>query len=1216
MCNENHEGFDIEALRDRTPPYRKSGQKGQPTDTEYKQNIYDETLRLLSETLIAARSKHFVGTRLSNIGWMVRALHTHPDRCVLLRPDQKAHPDTFLQPSHRPKEETPVTPVDPHPHNKEALPAKAASFPFEAIQPMEIARIDGESYYLFFDIFVHWSGTKLTATAPYYGDDIDWAHHEVDLNNVVLTARDFCVTAQYIPHRLDAWEPAILFDFESPELLALIKRGKPFDVTISVGPHKQTFTIHPRTETQYPVAMSLLIRDENRWIKYFLDYYLLCLHVSHVFVYDNFTSDSGRLKGIISPYIRLGKVTYIPWHVQRRQHVCKKHIAQTVQESHTLNRYGRTPWIGFFDIDEFLRIPGKTLPEFLKDYDPDKTDGLSFGLRWFMYKGDLDFEAIGNPLLSYFHSKPDPLGRKRQKLIVSARHVRFLRLHWLEEGKQDTQVTDPDVFFHHYYLRPDRFEDGKKEVCTDYDAYMLQLQPLLERGFTQETPTTDKKSIQAGRTSITSREMAIAHVKNAFQRADNQESKLKPDLLGIEGMCGEKTRHLLNNLCDFDECKYIEIHTLAAASLCSAMYGNKLSATAFENWSRFGGPTEPFYEDIKACTGAAPPTIVQKAFSGVDINTLQTCNVFYYGNYHRNQSEYQAIKYFAPLFEPYTLLVIEDWNRNKVREGVRNALSELGLKLVYDSEVILPPEGVHGMPRHKGAKTWWNGIFLALVEKKGPVECHPHVASNQPDLMPHSNHLPIEIVIFSKDRACQLDALLRSMDQFVRIDHRKTVLYTSSTNDFDRAYEKVSADHPGVAFVKETAFKDDLLTILKPAEQEDRHIMFLVDDILFTRTYTGGENLFVFNDSEDIATVSLRLGENITYCHPLDCNTVPHDFSKSNTWRWKEVHRGYWDYPMSVDGNIFRASDIVSLLEKLRFSNPNTLEGVLSCNPIKKPFMLAEREPYLVNLALNRVQDVWDNPYGDISAEQLNTAYLNGERIDIRPIVNGTYTSCHITPEIRFMRQCGVDHIYCINLDHRTDRWQSMALQFHEQGLVVERFPALQGSPDDPNPRGLNKGELGCLKSRSAVLRDAKFRGFRKILLLDDDAVLCPRFSDRLRERLKEVPPDWQTLYIGGIVFRLEDKPIPVSEHIHRNVRTYGTVGMVLNESVYEAAIELYDSHTLAADNCHAHVLQSQGHCYINMPFLAHVTRGPSDVSDEGFTPEHVYDLARQYYKD
>jgi len=52
---------------------------------------------------------------------------------------------------------------------------------------MEIVKLGDREFFLFLDIFVHWSGSKITAAAPYYGDDIDWAEHGVDLDEVVLT---------------------------------------------------------------------------------------------------------------------------------------------------------------------------------------------------------------------------------------------------------------------------------------------------------------------------------------------------------------------------------------------------------------------------------------------------------------------------------------------------------------------------------------------------------------------------------------------------------------------------------------------------------------------------------------------------------------------------------------------------------------------------------------------------------------------------------------------------------------------------------------------------------------------------------------------------------------------------------------------------------------------------------------------------------------------
>lgn len=577
--------------------------------------------------------------------------------------------------------------------------------PKEVIQPMEIVRRNGESFYLFLDIFVHWGGKKITATAPYYGDDIDWGTYEVDLRNIVLKTGDIKVPGEYIPHRLDSWEPAILFDFESPELLELINKGKPLTFTISTGPHKQKFTIDCCPEPSHSIAMSVIIQNENQWIQYYIDYYLQCMDVSHIFVYDNYTTDRDRLLEILSPYIRLKKVTYIPWHYRWRNKIDRKQIGQPPQQSHTLNRYGATPWIGLFDADEFLRIPGKTLPEFLARYNPQEIDGLSFDIRWFMYKGKLDIRDVGNLLFSFFFCKPDELGRRRQKLMVSARNVRFLRFHWLEEGKRETQITDSDIFFHHYCIHHNRFETGKEDLDTVYDDYMLKFLPKFEGEKTKPK-------------EIISKEGWINHVEDSFLYAENKLSKLTQGVLGVEGMCGVKNRHFLNNICDFEGCEYVEIGSFAGASLCAALYSNALSATAIDNWSQFGGPKEKFYKNIKAYAGDTLLNIIEDDCFRVDVNRMQACNVFYYDGHHTKESQYRAIEYYSPLFQEYTILIVDDWNWKEVREGTREAITDLNLEKVYEKEIILSKEDVQDMPRHKGAQTWWNGIYVAILKKR------------------------------------------------------------------------------------------------------------------------------------------------------------------------------------------------------------------------------------------------------------------------------------------------------------------------------------------------------------------------------------------------------------------------------------------------------------------------------------------------------------------
>jgi hypothetical protein len=62
--------------------------------------------------------------------------------------------------------------------------------------------------------------------------------------------------------------------------------------------------------------------------------------------------------------------------------------------------------------------------------------------------------------------------------------------------------------------------------------------------------------------------------------------------------------------------------------------------------------------------------------------------------------------------------------------------------------------------------------------------------------------------------------------------------------------------------------------------------------------------------------------------------------------------------------------------------------------------MVCHDTPYLVNLALNLVQDVFDNPHAGVPVESLNQCFLNGFGIDIDAFAGRKFSACHIEPKI------------------------------------------------------------------------------------------------------------------------------------------------------------------------------------------------------------------------
>jgi len=575
------------------------------------------------------------------------------------------------------------------------------------VNAMEVARQEQGAFYLFHDIFVHAISPKIVAVCSYYGGDWNPADHGVDYDAVDLVLDGVRLRGRCLRHRLDSWEPCMLLEFAGAEIETAIRHNDEISFTIEVGRHSRRCTVPTRPFPAFDVAMSLVVRNENRWMRSFLEYYLHCLKAQHVFVYDNGTADRETFLAILEPYRRRGEVTYIPWDFRWRNRSDRKMTAQPAQEAHSLARFANCRWIGFFDVDEFLRLPYTTLPAFLERFAKAAVDGLSFGIRWFSYRGPLGYDEVENPPLTYLYSRRDERGRKRQKLFVKGGATRFLRLHSLEEERRELPIDDTEIFFHHYEQHADRFEEGKNQA-GERDEYMLRFRDRLSFSQRQPPPGSERQWIE--------------HIQSAFEAAEQCRSRLTDDVLALEGMCGCYTRHFYNNLCNFEGCRYLEIGSYHGASTCAALYANDVSAVCIDNWSQFHGRRNRFEDAVRRFRGRSTVEVIEADCFEVDTTRLGPFDVFLYDGHHGRQSQYLALQRFVPTLAEYAVVVIDDWNREPVRQGTREAIRDLSLDVVFEKEILLPPGKTADEDRAAGAHTWWNGVYAMLLRRKTSAE--------------------------------------------------------------------------------------------------------------------------------------------------------------------------------------------------------------------------------------------------------------------------------------------------------------------------------------------------------------------------------------------------------------------------------------------------------------------------------------------------------------
>jgi hypothetical protein len=245
--------------------------------------------------------------------------------------------------------------------------------------------------------------------------------------------------------------------------------------------------------------------------------------------------------------------------------------------------------------------------------------------------------------------------------------------------------------------------------------------------------------------------------------------------------------------------------------------------------------------------------------------------------------------------------------------------------------------------------------------------------------------LVLDVLVFSKDRACQLDLLLRSIKRSLTEwrDCRINVLYTFSARRFERGYAATMSRHPEFAWTCELDEKERFRELVLSVVGRNDHVAFLVDDDVLKAPVSLGETEFKrFLADDSIACLSLRLCPQIDHSYALERTIAVPRFEDGTIWNWTQAD-GEWGYPMSLDGHVFRSGELVPLLQRLDFANPNTLESALSTQPLPQPRAICFPTAKLVNLPLNRIQQTFPNRNMGMDREWLNQQFLDGRRLSL-----------------------------------------------------------------------------------------------------------------------------------------------------------------------------------------------------------------------------------------
>jgi hypothetical protein len=265
----------------------------------------------------------------------------------------------------------------------------------------------------------------------------------------------------------------------------------------------------------------------------------------------------------------------------------------------------------------------------------------------------------------------------------------------------------------------------------------------------------------------------------------------------------------------------------------------------------------------------------------------------------------------------------------------------------------------------------------------------------------------LDIVIFSKDRACQCDSLLRSIRDNFRAPYVSlTVLYKASGPAFQAGYDLLAArsELQRATLRPQRSFYEDVRSLCNGLDDTSQ-VMFLVDDDIVFRPCDISAAAEAFTDEH--LFISLRASRSYAG------DGAPRFLSDGPylEWKWNYHTRSWvtWNYPFSVDGNIFHADHIKKIIRNIAFDAPNSFEGRMHTyrhawwiKRIKKALALPEAAVF--NNPLNRVQTESETWHADVSADSMNEHFLNGMRIDNAALYAARPGATHHSVELSFVQ--------------------------------------------------------------------------------------------------------------------------------------------------------------------------------------------------------------------
>lgn len=258
----------------------------------------------------------------------------------------------------------------------------------------------------------------------------------------------------------------------------------------------------------------------------------------------------------------------------------------------------------------------------------------------------------------------------------------------------------------------------------------------------------------------------------------------------------------------------------------------------------------------------------------------------------------------------------------------------------------------------------------------------------------------------------QLYALLESLELYVSGIDTTIVIYRSSNEKFEDAYNKVHQAFKDTAMIKQAEPLKDFkpLTLNAFNKSSNEFIMFAVDDLIVTDYFDVSKAIDLIEKTGSYGFY-YKMGKNLSHCYTWNCPQVLPTFNQLNqdvsSWQFCQGYAD-WAYPNTLDMTLYRKKDIQDNFKKMDYCSPNGLEACWAgcATNVLKCLGLCFENSKVVNIPLNIVQKHCKNRnMNHITTEQLLEIFESGQKIDIHALYKVKNTAVHMEYKPQFVER-------------------------------------------------------------------------------------------------------------------------------------------------------------------------------------------------------------------